>query len=104
MNIIPTFIVGILLMILFFISNYRHYIVEKKKIVKEETQKLEKLDKSLKISQEVLLIVVLLIIIIGCLIYFFEKKREYGSAFRVWKFIFGVKKCKGYTPKAAKIW
>ena len=32
------------------------------------------------------------------------KKREYGSGFRVWKFIFGVKKCKGYTPKAAKIW
>ena len=32
-----------------------------------------------------------------------EKKREYGTAFRAWKFIFGVKKCKGYTPKAAKI-
>ena len=104
MNILPTFIVGLLLMILFFISNYRHYIAEKKKIVKEETQKLEKLDNSLKLSQEVLLVVVLLIIIIGCLIYFFEKKREYGTAFRAWKFIFGVKKCKGYTPKAAKIW
>ena len=91
-------------MILFFISNYRHYITEEKKIVKEKTQKLEKLDNSLKLSQEILLIVVLLIIIIGCIIYFFEKKREYGRTFHVWKFIFGVKKCKGYTPKAAKIW
>ena len=104
MNILPTFIVGLLLMILFFISNYRHYIEEKKKIVREEKQELEKLDKSLKLSQEILLILVLVVILIGCVVYFLEKKREYGNAFRAWKFIFGVKKCKGYTPKAAKLW
>ena len=104
MNILPTFIVGLLLMILFFISNYRHYIEEKKKIVREEKQALEKLDKSLKLSQEILLILVLVVILIGCVVYFLEKKREYGNAFRAWKFIFGVKKCKGYTPKAAKLW
>ena len=41
---------------------------------------------------------------IGPSIYYFEKKREYKTDFKTWKFIFGVKKCKGYTPKSAKIW
>lgn len=103
MDIVPTFIVGILLMILFFISNYRHYIAEKKKITDKKNAELEKRDNTLKIAQEILLIVMLLVIIIGCSIYYFEKKREYGKAFRTWKFIFGVKKCKGYTPKSAKL-
>ena len=101
MGIISTFIVGCLLMILFFISNYRHYIDEIKKEKTSELKKLEKTDNILKITQNILLVCMILIIVIGCIIYFIEKRREYKSHFDTFKFIFGVKKCKGYTPKKA---
>jgi len=102
MGIIPTFIVSVILMILFFISNYRHYIDEKIKQDKKN-KKLENLDNSLKLSQKILFVIMILMIIIGCIAYYLEKRREYGRGFKIWKFIFGVKKCKGYTPKSAKI-
>ena len=89
-------------MVLFFISNYRNYL-EKKKLI-DDSKKLEKTDNILKITQRVLLIIMVLIIIVGCIIYYMEKRREYKNEFSSWKFIFGVKKCKGYTPKDAKIW
>ncbi len=104
MDINPTFIVGCMLMILFFISNYRHYISEKKKKTTSELKNLEKTDNILKITQRVLLVVMILIITVGCIIYYMEKRKEYKSDFRTWKFIFGVKKCKGYTPRTAKLW
>ena len=104
MDIRPTFIVGCLLMISFFISNYRHYISEKKKKTSSELKNLEKTDNILKITQRVLLAIMILIIIVGCIIYYMEKRREYKSDFRTWRFIFGVKKCKGYTPRTAKLW
>ena len=59
---------------------------------------------NLKIIQRVLLVVMVLIITVGCIIYYMEKRKEYKSDFRTWKFIFGVKNCKGYTPKTAKLW
>ena len=104
MNIIPTFIVGILLMILFFISNYRHYIDNKKKKSTTDLKNLESMDNTLKLTQELIFVTMFIIILVGCSIYYFEKKREYKTDFKTWKFIFGVKKCKGYTPKSAKIW
>ena len=104
MDIRPTFVVGCLLMISFFISNYRHYISEKKKKTSSELKNLEKTDNILKITQRVLLVIMILIIIVGCIIYYMEKRREYKSDFRTWRFIFGVKKCKGYTPRTAKLW
>jgi hypothetical protein len=104
MNIIPTFIVGILLMILFFISNYRHYIDNKKKKSTTDLKNLESIDKTLQTTQELIFITMFIIILVGCSIYYFEKKREYKTDFKTWKFIFGVKKCKNYTPKSAKIW
>jgi len=104
MNIIPTFIVGILLMILFFISNYRHYISKKKEKSTIDLKNLESMDNTLKRTQEVIFITMLVIILVGCGIYYLEKKREYKSDFKTWKFIFGVKNCKGFTPKAAKLW
>ena len=93
MNIIPTFIVFIILMVLFFISNYRHYIDEKIKQEKKN-KNLENLDNSLKLSQKILFVIIILIIIIGCIAYYLEKRKEYGRGFKIWKFIFGVKKCK----------
>ena len=104
MNIIPTFIVGFLLMILFFISNYRHYIDNKKKKSTTDLKNLESMDNTLKLTQELIFAAMIVIILVGCSIYYFEKKREYKTDFKTWKFIFGVKKCKGYTPKSAKIW
>ena len=104
MNIIPTFIVGFLLMILFFISNYRHYIDNKKKKSTTDLKNLESMDNTLKLTQELIFVTMFIIILVGCSIYYFEKKREYKTDFKTWKFIFGVKKCKDYTPKSAKIW
>ena len=104
MNIIPTFIVGFLLMILFFISNYRHYIDNKKKKSTTDLKNLESMDNTLKLTQELIFVTMFIIILVGCSIYYFEKKREYKTDFKTWKFIFGVKKCKGYTPKSAKLW
>ena len=39
---------------------------------------------------------------ISSVIYYLEKKTEYNKHFSVWKFIFGVKKCKQSTPSKAK--
>lgn len=100
MDLVPTLIVGLLLMILFFISNYRTYIKESTSVKKE---KGEKLDNALKLTQRILWIILVTAILIGSCIYYFEKNKEYGSKFKPLKFIFGVKKCKGYTPKSAKL-
>ena len=100
MDLVPTLIVGLLLMILFFISNYRTYIKESTSVKKE---KGEKLDNALKLTQRILWIILVTAILIGSCVYYFEKNKEYGSKFKPLKFIFGVKKCKGYTPKSAKL-
>ena len=96
MDLVPTIIVGLLLMILFFISNYRTYINESASVKKE---KAEKVDNALKFTQKILWIILVITILIGSCLYYFEKKKEYGSKFNPLKFIFGVKKCKGNTTK-----
>ena len=96
MDLVPTIIVGLLLMILFFISNYRTYINESASVKKE---KAEKVDNALKFTQKILWIILVITILVGSSLYYFEKKKEYGSKFNPLKFIFGVKKCKGNTTK-----
>ena len=96
MDLVPTLIVGLLLMILFFISNYRTYIKESTSVKKE---KGEKVDNALKFTQKILWIILVITILVGSSLYYFEKKKEYGSKFNPLKFIFGVKKCKGNTTK-----
>ena len=96
MDLVPTLIVGLLLMILFFISNYRTYIKESTSVKKE---KGEKVDNALKFTQKILWIILVITILIGSCLYYFEKNKEYGSKFKPLKFIFGVKKCKGNTTK-----
>jgi hypothetical protein len=93
MDLIPTLIVGLLLMILFFISNYRTYI-------KENVKKEEKVDNALKFTQKILWVILVITILVGSGLYYFEKKKEYGSKFKPLKFIFGVKKCRGNTTKS----
>ena len=99
MDIIPTVVVICLIMVLFFISNYRHYISEKRKTTNDN---LENTDKRLKLVQTILFIAVISIILFGSTVYYLEKRKEYKSHFDIFKFIFGVKKCKGYTPSQAK--
>tara|TARA_B100001093_G_scaffold520120_1_gene612854 strand:- start:4520 stop:5119 length:600 start_codon:yes stop_codon:yes gene_type:complete len=101
MDLLPTGIAILLIMVLFFISNYRHYLDEKGK--KIGVKNLKNLDASLKNVQQMLFIAIIAVILIGSFIYFIEKKREYKHNFSVFKFIFGLKNCRGYTPKAAKI-
>jgi len=96
MDLVPTIIVGLLLMILFFISNYRTYIKESTSVKKE---KGEKVDNALKFTQKILWIILVITILVGSSLYYFEKKKEYGYKFKPLKFIFGVKKCKGNTTK-----
>jgi hypothetical protein len=91
MSMVPTVIVCILLIILFFISNYRAYI-KKNNHINED-----KLDYVLKKIQRFLWVVLILILLIGCGSYYFGKKKEYGSKFSSGKFIFGVKKCSNTT-------
>lgn len=87
LDIIPTVIVLLIFMVLFFISNYLIYL---KKIGKDGS----KLDKILKKTESILYILTLTIIIGGFFYYYLEKKNEYGNKFNILQFIFGVKKCK----------
>ena len=60
MDIVPTILVICLIMGLFFISNYRHYISEKRKTTNDN---LENTDKRLKLVQTILFIAVISIIL-----------------------------------------
>ena len=59
-------------------------------------------DELLKQPQKGLFIGLVLTILVGFAIYYLEKRVEYKSRFDILKFIFGVKKCSGKTPKAAQ--
>ena len=95
MDIIPTVISVCLVMVLFFISNYRNYLSKTKDSSK-------KLDNNLKVIQEIIAICSMCLILISSGIYYLEKKSEYSKHFSVWKFIFGVKNCKHSTPSNSK--
>ena len=95
LDIIPSILSILLIMIIYYLSNYRDYLHNKK-------EKDTHLDDKLKFYQKILMGALLTTIIVGFLIYLIEKKIEYKSKFDIKKFLFGVKKCKGYTPKTAK--
>ena len=100
MDIGPTLISVIILMILFFISNQRSYLKKTKNLDARLLGMNQ--DKLLKETQKGLFIGLVLTILVGFTIYFLEKRVEYKSRFDILKFIFGVKKCSGKTPKAAQ--
>tara|TARA_B110000208_G_scaffold77266_1_gene99004 strand:+ start:2601 stop:3161 length:561 start_codon:yes stop_codon:yes gene_type:complete len=83
----PTVIVLLMIMVLFFMSNYTVYL---EKMGKKGSQ----LDKTIKKVEKVLYVLILSIIIIGFFYYYLEKRDEYGKRFNILKFVFGVKKCK----------
>lgn len=104
MDIQPTILAISLFMILFFISNYRHYIKSNLKFLsKADKTSLLKLDKNLELAQNMVFIANIAVILVGFSIYYIEKKREYSKNFSFLKFVFGTPKCKHFTPKNAKL-
>ena len=87
LDIVSTVVVLVLLVSLYFISNYNNYL---EKLNKKDTS----LSKTLNKVEEVLYFLSIAVIVLGFLYYYFEKKQEYGKRFNIIKFIFGVKKCK----------
>lgn len=87
LDIVPTVVVLVLLVSLYFISNYSTYL-------EKTNKKNTSLSKTLKRAEEVLYFLSIAVIVLGFLYYYFEKKQEYGKRFNILKFIFGVKKCK----------
>jgi hypothetical protein len=104
MDIQPTILAVSLFMILFFISNYRHYIKSNLKFLSNSEKKITlQIDKNLELAQTMVFLSTLVVIIIGFGIYYIEKRREYNKHFSILKFIFGNPTCKHYTPKKGKI-
>lgn len=93
---LPTAILVILLMVVYISDNYSGYL---KSLPNVDSNLIEKL----KLLEKISFGLALVIGIVGFVIYFIEKKREYKGNFSPFKFIFGVKKCKGKTPKSALV-
>ena len=87
MSHLPTLLVMILLLIIYFTNNYRTYLKNKKNKSKSISSKL------LLSFQKVLLIAIIIIIFIGNINYFLLKKNKYGKDFTILKYIFGIQKC-----------
>ena len=100
MDIGPTMVCVLILMALFFISNQRSYL-KKTKNMDSRLLGMNQ-DELLGQTQKGLFIGLILTILVGFTVYYLEKKVEYKSQFDILKFIFGVKKCSGKTPKAAR--
>ena len=100
MDIGPTMVCVLILMALFFISNQRSYL-KKTKNMDSRLLGMNQ-DELLGQTQKGLFIGLILTILVGFTVYYLEKKVEYKSRFDILKFIFGVKKCSGKTPKAAR--
>ena len=76
MDIQPTIVSISLFMILFFVSNYRHYIKSKiQNLSKSDKNSILKLDKNLKIAQNIIFLTIIFVILFGFSIYYIEKKK-----------------------------
>jgi len=93
---LPTSIVVILLMVVYISDNYSSYL---KSLPNVDSKLIDKF----KLVEQISFTTALIIGIGGFIIYYFEKRNEYRNNFNLFKFIFGVKKCKGKTPKSALV-
>ena len=84
MNIYFTALVSLLILTIFIINNYIEYY----KTIRKDTTTLEKINKLLSY-------VSLFTILIGFAIYYLDKKGEYSKNWDMYKFLFGINKCKG---------
>lgn len=92
---LPTAILVILLMTVYISDNYSSYL-------KSLPNVNENLIEKLKSLEHVSFVLALTVGILGFGMYFIEKRNEYKKNFSLFKFVLGVKNCKGKTPKSAK--
>ena len=93
---IPTIIVLVCLLLVYFINNYRNYL---KRLDSGATSSSKKIDDkhrddTLFNIQKLLMVVLVAIILIGNISYLIKKRNQYGKDFNYLTYIFGVKKCK----------
>lgn len=92
---VPTAILVILLMTVYISDNYSSYL-------KSLPNVNENLIEKLKSLEHVSFALALTVGILGFGMYFIEKRNEYKKNFSLFKFVLGVKNCKGKTPKSAQ--
>ena len=103
LDLIPSLIVLTLIMSLYYIHSLRDYYSKLIKTTNNNNNELSNKDKKLEKVEGILTTIIICLCAIFSIKYFFEKKKEDKSKFRLSKFIFGVNKCKEYTPKSAKL-
>ena len=86
-----TVAIGVILASVFVIKTFRLYY----KANVPDKRDRQRLDKRLLYVQELALACAVILTFVGFFFYLSDKKREYGKRFKMVKFIFGVKTCKG---------
>lgn len=102
LDLVPSLLVLSLIMTLYYIHSLREYYSKLLKTNNNNNDILIK-DKKLEKVEGILTKIIIGICIIFSFKYLIEKKREYKDKFRLHKFIFGVNKCRDYTPEYAKL-
>jgi hypothetical protein len=91
---IPTLIVMILLLLIFFLDNWKKYkiAIDKKSNILDDSQ--SPTYKYIIDIQKLLLVIIILLIVLGNVGYIIKKRKQYGANFDYVTYIFGVNKCK----------
>lgn len=90
---ITLFIIAMLFVIYMINIEYNRRVAAKEDVFAEK----------LKRVQNIVAYCTFALTIIGFVIYTHEKMNEYGDGFNLVDFVFGKKKCRGYTPAKAKL-
>ena len=103
LDLFPSLLVLSLIMILYYIHSLRDYYSKLLKKTNSNNNEISIKDKKLEKAEGILTKIIIVICVIFSIKYLIEKKKEYKGKFRLDKFIFGVNKCREYTPKSAKL-
>ena len=88
------FVIPVLMMLLVDQTVKKHLAIQK-----ERNKDVNQLQVTQEYLTKILNIFIISTIVIGTLHYMFLQKLEYRSEFSLYKFFFGVTKCKSYVPK-----
>jgi len=91
MDIIPTIMVILMLISIYVSENYRKYYQENS----DNVDDFEEMNKSIQKYQSIVFNLSILVVFVGFIFYLIEKRQEYKKNFDIFKFILGVRKCKG---------
>jgi hypothetical protein len=95
MDIIPTLVVLVLLIISYIINKYKEYYASKiDGLPENEKNDNNELINNLNNYTIIISILSVIITIIGFFLYYHQKKKDFKGKFSLIKFIFGIKKCK----------